>query len=52
MECNKKFERLDKNVTEEISSFKKIKTKDKINLTIEYIDRCNSDILRHRQADR
>lgn len=29
MECNKKFERLDKNVTEEISSFKKIKTKDK-----------------------
>lgn len=29
MECNKKLERLDKNVTEEISSFKKIKTKDK-----------------------
>lgn len=30
MECNKKFERLDKDVTEEKEeSFKKIKTKDK-----------------------
>lgn len=44
MECNKKFECLDKDVIEEIFFFKKIKIKDKINLIIEYIDCCNSDI--------
>lgn len=30
MECNKKFECLDKNVIEEIFFFKKIKIKDKL----------------------